>query len=142
MPGPIPIFFGRIDHARFKPDSAERYMAYLAGIEGKRVTLKIDKEHKRRSDNENRYYWGVVIAIMSEYTGYTTEETHEAMKWQFLRKPGEKGMPDTVRSTTSLNTEEMEEYLERVRQFAAEKLACYVPLPNEIEYDISPVERI
>lgn len=136
MPEPIPIFFGTIRKCRFVPDNPERYIVYLSGIDGKRVTVKIDKERKRRSDNQNRYYWGVVLKIVSEFTGYTSDESHEAMKMLFLKKHSEKGYPDTVRSTTSLNTSEMEEYLENIRRFAAEKLnGAYIPLPGEVEFD-------
>jgi hypothetical protein len=40
-----------------------------------------------------------------------------------------------VRSTTSLNTVEMEEYVENIRRFAISELGCYIPEPNEIVYE-------
>ena len=52
------------------------------------------------------------------------------MKWLFLRQHAE-GKPDTVRSTTKLNTQEFEEYLETVKRWAATDLQLYIPDPNE-----------
>jgi len=40
-----------------------------------------------------------------------------------------------VRSTTSLNTVEMNEYIEQIRIFAVSELGCYIPEPNEIVYE-------
>jgi hypothetical protein len=40
-----------------------------------------------------------------------------------------------VRSTTSLNTIEMNEYIEQIRIFAVSELGCYIPEPGEIVYE-------
>ena len=94
----------------------------------------IIKNHKRtRSNQQNRYYWGVIIRIIADETGHSDNEVHEHMKWRFLRKRG--GKLETVRSTTDLSTSEFEEYTENIRRFAATELQCQVPIPNEIDYE-------
>jgi hypothetical protein len=86
---------------------------------------------------ENRYYWGIILTYIADETGYSKEEAHQIFGRMFLRY--DKQMPDGtteafVRSTTSLNTMEMEEYLEKIRIFALSELGTYIPLPNEINY--------
>jgi hypothetical protein len=87
---------------------------------------------------QSRYYWGVVIAYISDETGYTKDEAHQLMQRQFLKyhKQVSDGVEEMfVRSTTSLNTVEMEEYVENIRRFAISELGCYIPEPNEIVYE-------
>jgi hypothetical protein len=79
-----------------------------------------------------------VIAYVSEETGFTREETHQLMGKMFLKYA--KLMPDGteqyfVRSTSSLTTKEMTDYIEQIRTFAITELGVYVPDPNEIVYE-------
>ena len=93
--------------------------------------LIIRKEKKSRSNNQNRYLWGVVYKIIANETGHTEEEVHEHMKWRFLRKHGRL---ETVKSTSDLNTKEFEEYTENIRRFGATDLSLQIPVPNEVDY--------
>jgi len=102
-----------------------------------RHAVGIKKDRKTRSLAENRYYWGIILTYIADETGYSKEEAHQIFGRMFLRY--DKQMPDGtteafVRSTTSLNTMEMEEYLEKIRIFALSELGTYIPLPNEINY--------
>jgi len=85
-----------------------------------------------RSQKQNAYYWGVVLKIMGSELGYLADEIHQLMTKEFLsyENLGEK----FVKSTTKLNTKQMEEYLENVRRFATMELSCFIPLPNETEF--------
>ena len=94
----------------------------------------IIKEYKpKRSNQLNQYYWGVVVKIISNYTGYTKEETHELLKQTFLKKKVliEDTWYDTTDSTTKLNNKEMLEFIEEVKQWAAQTLYVYIPDPHE-----------
>lgn len=89
-----------------------------------------------RSTNQNSYMWGVCIKILSDSTGFSKEEMHDILKHKFLtvEKQTKSGQVlQVTRSTASLNTSEMEEYLARIRQWAAEYLDCNIPEPNEEE---------
>jgi len=102
-----------------------------------RHAVGIKKDRKTRSLAENRYYWGIILTYIADETGYSKEEAHQIFGRMFLRY--DKQMPDGtteafVRSTTSLNTMELEEYLEKIRIFALSELGTYIPLPNEINY--------
>ena len=100
--------------------------------------VAIKKKRANRSGSQNRYYWSVVIAYISEETGFTKEEAHQIMGRMFLKYV--KTVPDGteevfVRSTTSLNTLEMTEYIESIRTFALSGLGTYIPDPNEVIYE-------
>jgi len=80
------------------------------------------KEAKMRSLPENRYYWGVVLEILSNETGYTPNEMHEVCRSMFLnenitlQKKERTEIINIPISTTSLKTVEFEEYLSKIRR--------------------------
>ena len=84
---------------------------------------------EKRSNPQNAYYWKVLVKQIADYTGYTSEETHAKLAYKFLLVRDEK--TPYVRSTTTLNTTEMEKYNEDVRRWASSFLSLYLPLPNE-----------
>jgi hypothetical protein len=112
------------------PSDPARWLRDMAHLNGKRVEVELEKWRASRSGNQNRYYWGVVVALVSEWTGYTPNEAHDMLRGLFLRKPGTPGIPDTIRSTTDLSTAEFEEYMTAVRIWAGEH-GVFIPQPNE-----------
>lgn len=123
-----PIFCGVVKHGRIEFDSPERYLVYLAGLEGKRVELTVERERHNRSLNQNSYYWGVVIEILGNHWGYAPEEMHEALKFKFLKLHEDTGLV-TVRSTAKLSTKEFGDYIDSIVRWAAQE-GCYIP-PSE-----------
>lgn len=101
---------------------------------GQSIEIVIHKKKKHRSVQQNRYYW-LVCTMISEHTGFSKEETHAILKSRFLKV--EKVNEDSgviyqyVKSTTELSTVEYEQYMDSVRQFAAEEFGMNVPMPNE-----------
>lgn len=126
-----PIFTGKVDRGKVVLDNPNRYSVHLSKYEGKRVELVLRLQKSQRSLNQNRYYFGVCLEILSQHLGYTSDEMHEICKFKFLKTM--KAGLEYVRSTTKLNTSEMEEYLEKIRKWADIELNCFVPLPNECE---------
>jgi hypothetical protein len=108
--------------------------AYFAKHEGQHVRMTLSQPTKGRSLNQNAYMWGVVYTMIAAETGHTTEEVHEFMKGMFLPRSfitiGKK-TEQLIKSTTTLSTLDMEEYLEHVRAFAATELNMTIPLPHE-----------
>ncbi len=88
-----------------------------------------------RSQKQNAYYWGVVLKTIGAELGYLPDEVHQLMQKEFLKYEhlGE----IFVKSTTKLNTKEMEEYLANVRRFASTELSILIMLPNETEFDFT-----
>lgn len=92
--------------------------------------IEIQKSKSKRSLNQNKYYWGVIVTLFAEHTGYTSNESHQELAGMFL-KYDKDGKPFT-RSTTELNTKEFEKYAEQCRFFMSQEWGINVPLPNEI----------
>ena len=98
---------------------------------------------KIRSIPENNYYWGVVIPLISETSGYSKNETHDLLKSLFLKDVRHIKLPNgtvkevtKIKSTAELKTTEFEEFLTECRTWASLELECFIPLPNEeIKYD-------
>ncbi len=101
---------------------------YLKTFEGKHIDLIIKLPSKNRSNQQNRYYWGVVIDIIGKELGYSPDETHEALKIKFLLD--RRGKIPTIKSTAILTTKEFEEYLENIKRWASEFLSVVLPDPE------------
>jgi hypothetical protein len=111
----------------------ERLYKALKGLKRIPYRFEIKENRNQRSVNENAYYWGVVVKIMSDYTGDRPEAMHEILKAKFLKEIVNFGGEDLVitKSTAKLNTKEFEDYLEEIRVFAITELEVTIPLPNE-----------
>jgi len=133
----IPKFKGSVESGRltFKMGMKDQFDQYLQGLSGDvEITVKPWSEKNQRSNNQNRYYFGIVLKIISEETGYTVDECHEICKIKFNSKMIHDGKKDMMigLSTTSLNTSDMESYLEEIRMWASMNLGLNVPEPNEV----------
>lgn len=85
-----------------------------------------------RTDAQNKYYW-VILGIMAQEFGTTTEELHTYFKAEFL--PSQEYFTlirqKRLTSTTEQSKDQMSDYIERVIQFAAEN---GIALPDLEEY--------
>ena len=124
-------FIGKVRSGKLILDEPELFKENLINFEGKHVWLTIDKFFNQRTLPQNRYYFGVIVTILADYFGYTRDEMHEALKWEFDRIR-EEGKPDRVKSTTELSTTEFEDRNERIRQWAMLEYGVNIPLPHEI----------
>jgi ADP-heptose:LPS heptosyltransferase len=121
-------------------DKKEKLWKILKTLKPKKYDISIKQHRENRSNPQNRYYWGVCLTILSQHTGFTTEEMHEHLKNRFL--PVFKTLPtgEQVRisgSTAELDTAKFEEYLETVKQFAIQELDCLIPDPSDIYESIN-----
>lgn len=99
--------------------------------DGQELVLSISKKtlKKQRSLEQNAYYWGVVVKILSDDLGYTPNEMHEAIKFQFL--VDQTRLLPFIPSTTDLDTAEWESLMTRIREWASSSFNVYIPSPNE-----------
>ena len=63
----------------------------IATFEGKQVVIKIEKFKKKRSTQQNRFYYGIVVPIVQnclKEAGHimTNESTHDLIKLKFLKE--------------------------------------------------------
>jgi hypothetical protein len=116
----IPVFKGTID-AKRKVIFADKnaLLIYCAKFkEGQEVEVIIRRKKSKRSLNQNAYYW-MICTTIADSSGYESpDEVHEALKMMYLRV-NRTGLPDTIRSTTDLNTAEFAEYIDKIKRDAA-----------------------
>lgn len=117
----------------------------LRQLEGKVLTLTIERKRNSRSNQQNRYYWGCVVPIVKEGLidmGWerdkigSSDQVHELLKHLFCKKidlinevTGEViEMPPT---TTELTTTGMMDYIEDIQRWATEFLGIHIPDPGQ-----------
>jgi hypothetical protein len=127
-----PIFYGKVKKGKVELDYPERYIVHLSKLEGQRIELITRKETNTRTNQQNKYMWGVVYAIISEATGYDPEQVHDAMKVMFASQHLDNGLTLTER-TSKMSTVRMTQYIEDIKRWAAEFLHVYIPEANEVD---------
>lgn len=106
---------------------------------GKQWILKIVRRRAKRSGQQNRYYFGVVvhcirIALLDLGHDMTKYEVHEFLKGKFNTVQlvnGDGIIEEFPGSTKELNKVQFGEYLEKIFQWAAEYLSITIPSPDE-----------
>lgn len=106
---------------------------------GKRWLLKIMRRSAKRSNPQNRYYWGVVVhmirmGLLNLGHDLNKDEVHGFLKQKFNAVQivnGEGVVEEIPGSTATLNKIQFGEYLEKIFQWASEYLSITIPSPNE-----------
>lgn len=116
-------------------------MEAVTVFEGRECLITIEKLSKKRSNNQNRYYHGVIIPIVKnclKEAGYimNNDEVHELLKLKFLREvlfidENTGDVTERVKSTTELSTSAFMDYVSEIRIFTLEYFNTDIPEPNE-----------
>lgn len=111
-------------------DIFRRYLVSLGGdVE---VVVRKKTNNANRSNQENKYYWGVVLPIVADYMGDNVEAAHNALRMIFLNDNSKK--IDTIKSTSTLTVTEFEEYMSKIRIYMSMEHDVYIPKPCEVDY--------
>lgn len=129
---------GEVKGGRLRIRNRRAFDLALQSFKDGEVAIKVEKRRATRSQQANAYYWSAVVGTFSDATGYSPDEVHEIFKAKFPPKRvavtdgnGEiQGEFVIGGSTAKLNVNDFYEYVERVRQWAAE-LSIYIPDPRE-----------
>lgn len=126
-----PIHKGEVKNGVLRFADRLRFDEWLKGLDGT-VDVLVRPSRKPRSNQENNYYWGVIVQMIADHLGLSPEDVHHELRRMFLRKDdGTKAFAIT-RSTTELFTVEAEDFYSKCRMWAAQELNLYIPLPNEV----------
>lgn len=125
------IFHGEIRDGRISLYMRDEFAGLIQKLNGKQIEIVLRRHKEKRSNGQNALYWATYIPAFAEYSGHTPEEMHDAFKMMFLRREG--GKFDTVRSTTSLSTDEFTEYLAKIELLAAEH-GVFIPRGRDIDH--------
>jgi hypothetical protein len=132
MPTPLAVLAGRVVDGQLDVVPLALNRAVQGWPDGV-VTITIQPETRGRSVAQNKFYWGVCVTAVSEHTGYSPEEVHEIAKELFLpRHPaGADDREEPRRTTTTLSSTEMTEFIDQFRRWAAETVGVVIDDPKE-----------
>lgn len=129
---PVPVFKGTPKNGVMSINNIGQWTRYMQTLDGVECDIVVRKYRKKRSLPQNAYFHGVVCVLLGNHWGYTVDEAHSAICTEFLTiDDGVK--PPYVRSTTDLDTEEFNQFLEVVKIWAAEEWKTNIPDPGESE---------
>lgn len=120
----------------------------IESFEGRKISLTIDRKKNKRTNDQNRYWFGVVVELVSlrfRDLGHllSKEAVHELLKMKVAEIDPDLMYQDLVnqetgevigkrlRGTSELTTTEFMALKEIVQQWASEILDIYIPDPNE-----------
>ena len=96
------------------------------------------KEARMISLPQHKYYFGVIVDLLSNHTGYTKKEIDYILKEEFwfdiLHVNTKSGIKEirVIKSKTEMTTSEAEEFYSNCRRFGSQlEPSCYIPEPNE-----------
>tara|TARA_R110000868_G_scaffold149088_1_gene371329 strand:+ start:359 stop:814 length:456 start_codon:yes stop_codon:yes gene_type:complete len=139
------VFYSSVERGHLSNDCRQKIQNALHSLEGRPVKITIEQRKKLRSQNQNAFYWAVIIPLIvnvfNEYgNNVDAEQVHEFLKDEvgklskiIILPNGEK--KKISGSTAELGTMGFEDYLTKVRVWAGEVLEIELPFPNENIYN-------
>lgn len=120
---------------------------FVESFAGKRIKISVERKYNQRSNNQNRFFHGVVIPIIQQgliEAGWNEaksfEWTKDFIKMNCLVKEyvnentGE--VKKSIGKTSELSTSEFMNLISEIQQWASEYLNVYIPEPGEsVEID-------
>lgn len=107
--------------------------------DGEKVTIMIHNRKPKRTEQQNRYYWGVYLPLISRETNEPDlERLHELFKGKFLTEGIVEVLGEKVRmkrSTTELGVGEFCQYIMDIEHFTE------VEAPPTENYDLAPLRE-
>jgi hypothetical protein len=91
-----------------------------------------------RTANQRKYYFGVIVTILAEHTGFSREEMNEELKLKFNKKSVQRPDGSWLVYGGSIENEkvsECERIFEEIRLWAFEYMDLVIPLPTKIKND-------
>jgi hypothetical protein len=132
MPKLTPRHYGDAKNGKFYAKDSDRLMRDLLANEGPLyVTLHRDRPGK--SNNQNRYYRGVIVPWVAEKIGCSEQKAHAIIGQLFFIWYDDDGYA-YVRSSENAewSTTEWEDKMRNIREWAYDEWECLIPLPNEV----------
>lgn len=140
MPDEILEFDGAVTESgkiELPPSFRGRVVSLFSGVQ---IVVTVQRKRKRRSNDQNAYYWAVIVkaitdALNEQGENLTKKETHEFLKFRYLRyqkinEANGQVIFEYGRDTHTLKTHEFSIYLDQCIQFAAEMFGVRIPPPR------------
>lgn len=134
------VVMSKVYNGKLSGYASETLRRFVETMEGKNVEVIVKKKRAKRSDAQNRFYWGVVIPIIHDAfkeLGHrlNPEEVHFFLKQKFnyqtLCNADGEMVGEIPKSTAELNKLEFMEYVDKISQWATEMLNVTIPEPHK-----------
>jgi len=114
------IFYGTIDSGKLTLDNQELLRVWLKSHKKPlRVQVCIEPIERHLTDQQRKYFYGVIVPAFMDYCGYSKNEIAGVLKRLFLTvHRGTK--KEYVKSLTELNVAEMSAFIDECSLCAAE----------------------
>jgi len=115
----------------------------IANFENKTIKITIERSRKKRSNQQNAYYWGVMLQIVQKGLYDATGEARDlnSIHYQILlplfapqREIVNKESGEVINekmTSSEMTTTDFMEYIKEVQKWSAEFLNVDIPDPNE-----------
>lgn len=125
------------------PFTRKAIAATLKAHAGTQIEIRIRRHKATRSERANRYYWGVVLALLAKENEQVPEELHDAMCQMFLPNETKRlafyskltgeclDVEIDPRRSSKLKGDEFYDFVERVRLWGVEFLGVLTPDPDQ-----------
>lgn len=117
--------------------SLARVVSVLSALDREKAwTVTIEEAKSTRSQEQNRYLWGVVyVEILKHMPGWDADDLHEYFLgehfgWETLEGFGRKRMRP-IRRSSKLKTTEFADFVGFIQRRMAE-IGVYIPDPHEV----------
>lgn len=125
------------DGKRLVVGSPKYYAAQLQKFrDGEYVTLMVHNRKPKRSEAQNRFYWGIVLPLVSDKTGEADlDKLHRLFRGKFLSEGIVEVLGEKVRvtkSTTELSKGEFHDYIVAIQNLTGIEIP-----PTDSWYEIS-----
>lgn len=138
----VPIWHGKVsddgERIEFLDVERQRRRGYLKSLAGRTIDFTIKIHREKRSDRQNRWWWGIAVPLIAHELGYDKHE-HETVHYALVSKcfgtkwdPVMKQEIPMVRSS-ALTTVQFSELMEWAVRWAATEHGMSVPLPGDAE---------
>lgn len=117
-----PNFIGHVKNGKFVAENQDAFSVWMMNLDEKECILSIIERKYQRTMPQNNYLH-VILKIVAQHNARTIDE--EKLFFANLFIDG--------RSTTSLTTDEMSDYIEEIKRWSAMELGCFIPEPEYIK---------
>lgn len=126
----------RLTKGRGRVTSTRDYVSEVSALDDGEYVVSIREYRAPRSDNQNRLMW-MWLSCMEQATGSDKECWHSHYRHKFLTRHDvvDGRTLEYAASTTTLNRQEMAEYLSKIQADAAAEWGITLPSPQDPEFE-------
>ena len=136
-----PVWSWHIEAGLVKLDNRQEFLDWSRSLpeKGEAVFRAIKS---KRSANQRKYYFGVIVKTLCDFTGYSKDEMNEYLKAEFNPKTmtlfdnkGGGTLKIVGQSIEGEKTDKVETIYSDIREWAYEFFGLTIPLPHEVDYE-------